>query len=89
MALSERTRLYEVMIRFAADGTPSTLQRCITEVLRDGEVINATEQLATPIDPAAVAGIIGEGQALLLAENLRIKAELSPSQREKLGMGND
>lgn len=85
MALSESTRLYEVLIRFSPDGTPSALQRRIEEVVRDGEVIHATEQMAEPLDPVAVNGLIEASMAKLLAENLRLRALLSPEQRREHG----
>lgn len=85
MALEERVRLYEVLIRFAPDGSPSALQRRIEEVVRDGEVLHATEQLAEPLDPGAVNGLIETGMAQLLAENLRLRALLSPEQRRDNG----
>lgn len=86
MALTERTRLYEVLIRFAPDGTPHALQRNLEEVLRDGEVVHATERMAEPLAPSAVAGLIAEAHALMLAENLRLRAMLTPAQREALGL---
>jgi hypothetical protein len=86
MALTERTRLYEVLIRFAPDGTPSALQRNLEEVLRDGEVIHATEQMAQPLDPDTVQGLIASSDALMLAENMRLRAVLTAAQRETLGL---
>jgi hypothetical protein len=82
--LEERTRLYEIMIRFDAQGAPSAIQRHIHEVVRDGEVIAASERPAAPLDPAAVEGLIGRHAAALLAENLRLKALLTPEQRRVL-----
>ncbi len=85
MALSENVRLYEVLIRFSPDGTPSAVQRRIEEIVRDGEVIHATEQMAEPLDPDAVNGLIETSLAKLLAENLRLRALLSPRQRREHG----
>ena len=85
MALRESVRLYEVLIRFSADGVPSALQRQIEEVIRDGEVIHATERLAEPLDPSAVNGLIEASLAQLLAENLRLRALLTPRQRRDHG----
>ncbi|WP_426032651.1 hypothetical protein [Caulobacter sp. DWP3-1-3b2] len=86
MALQESVRLYEVLIRFPPDGTPSALQRQIEEVIRDGEVIHATGRLAEPIDPDAVNGLIEASLAQLLAENLKLRALLSPEQRRDHGL---
>ena len=54
-------------------------------MIRDGEVIHATERLAEPIDPDAVSGLIEASLAQLLAENLRLRALLTPEQRRDHG----
>jgi hypothetical protein len=86
MALIETARLYEVLIRFDAHGAPSALQRWIEEVHRDGEVIHARERQAQPLEPAEVSGLIQAAHALLLAENARMRAILTPEQRVRLGL---
>lgn len=62
MALSERTRPYEYLIRINADLSIGAQKQSLTEVLRDGEVIsaivNAPEEL-TEAEQAAIADLIG------------------------------
>jgi hypothetical protein len=82
--LEERTRLYEVLIRFDARGAPSAIQRHIHEILRDGEVVAAQELAPEALDPTRVDGLLARHSADLLAENLRLKALLTPDQRRAL-----
>lgn len=84
--LHERTRLYEVMIRFHPDGPPAAVQRHLHEILRDGEVIAATERPAQPLEVDAVAALLGRHVAALLADNARLRAILTPDQRRLLGI---
>lgn len=60
MDYSERTRMYEVLVRYRDDGTVAAHQRTITEVVKDGKVIAATEGPATPLDPKDVADVVGD-----------------------------
>jgi hypothetical protein len=85
-ALEERTRLYEILLRFDAAGRPFAIQRRIHEVLRGGEVIAASELAAEPIDPAGVRELMSASLASLLAENLRLRAALTPDQRRALDL---
>lgn len=72
MALTERTRPYEVLIRFnmnaAGQQTISAHQLRIHEVLKDGEVISAQELPAEPLDGALVAALVGAQLPDLIAE---------------------
>jgi hypothetical protein len=73
MALEERTRLYEFLARL--DRTPEGDRivgmqvQTITEILRDGEVIAATINPATPLDWAGLAAMMhpDDRSALLAA----------------------
>jgi hypothetical protein len=84
--LHERTRIYEILIRFHPEGPPAAIQRHVHEVLRGEEVIAATEQPAQPLDVDAVAALVGQQTVQLLAENARLKAILTPEQRRVLGI---
>ncbi len=87
MALTERTRPYEVLIRYNQDGagveTTAAHQVHITEVLRDGVVISATELAAQPLDVALVKGIVGDKLPSLTAERDALKASLTDMTAEK------
>jgi hypothetical protein len=62
MALEERTRLYEVLARLERNDTGDRIVgmqvQTITEILRDGEVIAATINPATPFDWAGLAAMM-------------------------------
>lgn len=81
MALTERTRPYEVLIRYnmSAAGVETTAahQIHITEVLRDGAVISATEHAAQALDVALVKGIVGDKLPGLVAERDALAANLA------------
>lgn len=62
MALTERIRLYEVLIRVREDGSAAAHQQKLSEVLRDGEVISATV-----LDPEAVEGDTLDALAAVVA----------------------
>ncbi len=87
MALTERTRPYEVLIRYNQDAvgveTTAAHQIHITEVLRDGVVISATELAAQPLDVALVKGIVGDKLPSLTAERDALKASLTDMTAEK------
>lgn len=87
MALTERTRPYEVLIRYnmSAAGVETTAahQIHITEVLRDGVVISATEHAAQPLEVALVAGIVGDKLPGLVAERDALAANLAAVTAEK------
>lgn len=87
MALTERTRPYEVLIRYnmSAAGVETTAahQIHITEVLRDGAVISATEHAAQALDVALVKGIVGDKLPGLVAERDTLAANLAAVTAEK------
>lgn len=56
MALTEVTRDYELLIRIQPDGSWGSHYRSITEILRDGEVVSATENPAVPLSMVAAQG---------------------------------
>ena len=82
MALTERTRAYETLIRHNSDGSIGAHHAQIAEVLRDGVVISAS-----PLPPADVtsnlAPVLGENLALALAENARLVASAVQLQGDK------
>lgn len=59
MALTERTRHYETLIRHNPDGTVNAHHVRITELLRDGVVINATLLLPESLDSAGLKDVVG------------------------------
>jgi len=87
MALTERTRPYEVLIRFnmnaAGQQTISAHQLRIYEVLKDGAVISAQELPAEPLDGALVAALVGAQLPDLIAERDTLAANLSAMTTEK------
>lgn len=87
MALTERTRPYEVLIRYNQDAagveTTAAHQTHITEVLRDGVVISATEHAAQALDVALVKSIVGDKLPGLVAERDALKASLTDMTTEK------
>ncbi|WP_179255427.1 hypothetical protein [Burkholderia sp. HI2714] len=82
MALTERTRPYETLIRHNSDGTVGAQHQRISEILNDTTVIAATVQSpidithATAGDPDLVS-VLGEVTASALSENERLKAQVS------------
>ena len=52
MALSQRTRPYEVLIRLSPDGIETAHVQYIEEVLNDDKVIAAAEKAPIPLDMA-------------------------------------
>jgi len=79
MALIERTRPYELLIRFnmnaAGQQTISAHQLSIYEVLKDGEVISAKELPAERLDNALVASLVGAQLPDLIAERDALSVE--------------
>jgi hypothetical protein len=83
-ALTTTTRLDEILIRFAADGTPAAHQRTITEIKDAAGNIVGGSYATVALDPAAIAGHVAAGHAQLLALNQRLLAFLTPAQRKAL-----
>lgn len=86
MALTERTRPYEILVRYNANAagqlTIAAHQRDLTEVLRDGVVISATEGNATALDLNLVKDIVGQTLPGLLAERDALAAENADLQAQ-------
>ena len=92
MALSERTRPYETLIRHNADGTIGAHHLQITEILRDKAIISATIGEALPLAVAEgqnglkLADVIGEAAtaALTQAETLQGQVTVLTAERDEL-----
>lgn len=82
MALTERTRPYETLIRHNADGSIGAYHKKITEVLRDGVVIPGAVE-GDPIPLAVADGqnglklsdVLGEAASLALLRVEAVQAE--------------
>lgn len=87
MALTERTRPYEVLIRFrqnaAGQETIAAHQLKIYEVFQGAELISAKELPAEALDPSLVSGLVGDLLPGLLAERDTLAANLSAMTTEK------
>lgn len=94
MALSERTRPYETLIRHNADGTIGAHHLQITEILRDKAIISATIGEALPLAVAEgqnglkLADVIGEAAAAALtqAETLQAQVSTLTIERDELAL---
>lgn len=75
MALTERTRAYETLIRHQPGGGIGAHHVTITEVLRDGAVINATVNPPQPVAGAALEAILGDDLVVALARIETLQAE--------------
>lgn len=92
MALSERTRPYETLIRHNADGSIGAHHLQITEILRDKAIISATIGEALPLAVAEgqnglkLADVIGEAAAAALtqAETLQGLVATLTAERDEL-----
>lgn len=76
----EKTRtLYEILIRFAPDGSLQGAHRCEQEVITDGdEILNLTAAPAEPVDLKELAALFDDERiALLIAQVGLLKAENS------------
>lgn len=95
MALTEVTRDYELLIRIQSDGSWGSHYRSITEILRDGEVVSATENPAVPLSLVAEQGAelltdkLGDVAAsallhieVLSAEIAELRLELAAKEQE-------
>lgn len=83
MAIDQRERLYEVLLRYSpgAGGglTVNAHQIRLIEIVDTdtGEVITTKEGLATPLAIAEVAAVVGEAVPSLLAERAALRAEVA------------
>jgi hypothetical protein len=92
MALSERTRPYETLIRHNVNGTIGAHHVQITEILRDKAIISATIGEALPLAVAEgqnglkLSDVIGEAAAAALtqAETLQVQVAALTTERDGL-----
>ena len=82
MALEERTRAYETLIRHNADGTVNAHHHTISEVLRDGVVISAVVSDAKSIGSSDLASALGEATTAALSENEALKSRVAALQAQ-------
>ena len=80
MAIQERTRPYETLIRHHPDGTIGSHHKLINEVLRDGVVIMATELEPEDVKGTALEAVLGQATAAALAEVEAVKLQLTATQ---------
>ena len=89
MALSERTRPYETLIRHKEDGTIGAHHVQITEILRDKIIISATIGEALPLAVAEgqnglkLADVIGQAAAAALTQVETLQGQVSTLTTER------
>nr|WP_288357561.1 hypothetical protein [uncultured Pseudomonas sp.] len=89
MALSERTRPYETLIRHKDDGTIGAHHVQITEILRDKTIISATIGEALPLAVAEgqnglkLADVIGQAAAAALTQVETLQGQVSTLTTER------
>ncbi len=89
MALSERTRPYETLIRHKEDGTIGAHHVQITEILRDKVIISATIGEALPLAVAEgqnglkLADVIGQAAAAALTQVETLQGQVSTLTTER------
>lgn len=76
MALEEKERLYEVLIRYHPDGTVAAHYKNIVEVFRDGVAFAATEGDAKPLNVAVIGDVLGEVVPAIVAERDKALSEV-------------
>lgn len=92
MALSERTRPYETLIRHKEDGTIGAHHVQITEILRDKAIISATIGEALPLAVAEgqnglkLADVIGQAAAAALTQVETLQSQVSTLTTERDGL---
>lgn len=92
MALSERTRPYETLIRHKEDGTIGAHHVQITEILRDKVIISATIGEALPLAVAEgqnglkLADVIGQAAAAALTQVETLQGQVSTLTTERDGL---
>lgn len=92
MALSERTRPYETLIRHKEDGTIGAHHVQITEILRDKTIISATIGEALPLAVAEgqnglkLADVIGEAAAAALTQVETLQGQVTNLTTERDGL---
>lgn len=89
MALSERTRPYETLIRHKEDGTIGAHHVQITEILRDKVIISATIGEALPLAVAEgqnglkLSDVIGEAAAAALTQVETLQGQVATLTTER------
>lgn len=89
MALSERTRPYETLIRHKEDGTIGAHHVQITEILRDKVIISATIGEALPLAVAEgqnglkLADVIGQAAAAALTQVETLQGQVTTLTTER------
>lgn len=92
MALSERTRPYETLIRHKEDGTIGAHHVQITEILRDKIIISATIGEALPLAVAEgqnglkLADVIGQAAAAALTQVETLQGQVATLTTERDGL---
>ena len=92
MALSERTRPYETLIRHKEDGTIGAHHVQITEILRDKVIISASIGEALPLAVAEgqnglkLADVIGEAAAAALTQVETLQGQVTNLTTERDGL---
>lgn len=92
MALSERTRPYETLIRHKEDGTIGAHHVQITEILRDKVIISATIGEALPLAVAEgqnglkLADVIGQAAAAALTQVETLQGQVATLTAERDGL---
>lgn len=92
MALTERTRPYETLIRHKEDGTIGAHHVQITEILRDKVIISATIGEALPLAVAEgqnglkLADVIGQAAAAALTQVETLQGQVSTLTTERDGL---
>ncbi len=82
MALEQRERPYETLIRHNDDGSIGAHHVTIREILLDGVVINATINAPVPVDGQALADVLGADLAAALADNAHLRDQVGQLQAQ-------
>ncbi|KTT33809.1 hypothetical protein SB18R_03210 [Pseudomonas oryzihabitans] len=83
MALEERSRPYETMIRHNPDGSIGAHHKRITEILRDGAVISANVEAAVSLavaegqDGLKLSEVLGEALPIALLQIDKLQSEVA------------
>lgn len=83
MALTERTRPYETLIRHNPDGSIGAHHVRITEILRDGAVISANVEAAVSLavaegqDGLKLSDVLGEALPIALLQIDKLQSEVA------------
>lgn len=92
MALTERTRPYETLIRHKEDGTIGAHHVQITEILRDKVIISATIGEALPLAVAEgqnglkLADVLGQAAAAALTQVETLQGQVANLTTERDGL---